>query len=185
MSIFYECKQNVMQVRILFLIQMLPDKDANAIFMMQMSHVGMKMQSLSMMMLVCIFIPWCKCLLVGMSWCKWPLIGMQWCKCSNSNTNYSKIPFIFKIKASSVPETNIFSNLDLLFSKSHLFFYYLLKAPEKNWWSLLGISGWDINSKIWWSGSKDLFSQFGWAKGWHVSKAPFFWKNEFFENQAS
>ena len=34
-----------MQVRILFLIQMIPNKDVNAIFMMQMSRVGIKMQS--------------------------------------------------------------------------------------------------------------------------------------------
>ena len=90
----------------------------------------MEMQNLFMMVLVRIFIPWCKCLLVGISWCKWPLVGMQWCKCSNSNTNYSKIPFIFKIKAYSMPETNIFSNLDLLFPKSHLLFLYL-RLPKK------------------------------------------------------
>ena len=65
----------------------------------------------------------CQCLLMGMSWCKLPLVGMQWCKCSNTNINYSKIPFIFKIKAFSVPKTNIFSNFDLLFPKSHLFFF--------------------------------------------------------------
>ena len=35
-------------------------------FMMQMSHVGMKMQSLFMMMLVHAFKPWCKCLLIEM-----------------------------------------------------------------------------------------------------------------------
>ena len=109
-----------------------------AIFMMQMSHVGMKMQSLFMMMLVRIFIPWCKCLIVememqkklgckyplmGMLWCECPLVGMPWCECSNPNTNYSKIPFIFKIKAFLMPETKIFSNLDLLFPEKPSFFF--------------------------------------------------------------
>ena len=35
---------------VLFLMQMLPDRDANAISMIQMSHAGMEMQSLFMMM---------------------------------------------------------------------------------------------------------------------------------------
>ena len=46
-----------------FLMQMLSDRDAIAIFMMQMSHTGVQMQSLSMMVLMHIFKPWCKCLL--------------------------------------------------------------------------------------------------------------------------
>ena len=45
-------------------MQMRFDKDANAIFMMQMSYAGMKMQSLSMMMPVHIFKSRCKCFLV-------------------------------------------------------------------------------------------------------------------------
>ena len=111
-----------------------------------MSYAGVQMKSLSMMVPVHIFNPWCKC----------PLVGMPWCECFDANTIYSKIPFVFKIKASSASETKIFSNLDLLFfEKSSSFF--LLKALEENWWSLLEISGWDINSKIWRSGSKDLF----------------------------
>ena len=44
-------------------MQMLFNKDANAISMMQMSHAGMKMQSLSMMMPVHIFKSRCKCFL--------------------------------------------------------------------------------------------------------------------------
>ena len=49
-------------------MQVLLDKDATVIFlfMMQMSHTGMKMQSLFMMMLVPTFKPWCKCLLTEM-----------------------------------------------------------------------------------------------------------------------
>ena len=91
----------------LFLVQMLPDKDANVISMMQMSHAGMKMQSLFMMMPVHVFKHnadvssqrWrCECLLMGMSWYKCPFVGMPWCKCSNPNTNYSKIPFIFEMR---------------------------------------------------------------------------------------
>ena len=40
--------------------------NCNFLFMMQMSHVGMKMQSLFMMMLVHAFKLWCKCLLTEM-----------------------------------------------------------------------------------------------------------------------
>ena len=60
---------------------------------------------------------WCKCLLMGMSWCKYtrhdanaplwvcneckcPLVGISWHKCFDANTNYSKIPFIFKTRLS-------------------------------------------------------------------------------------
>ena len=64
-----------------------------------------------------------RCLLMGISWCECPLVGMQECKCPN--TNYSKIPFIFKIKAFLMPETKIFSNLDLLFPEKPSFFFYL------------------------------------------------------------
>ena len=116
------------------------------VHMMQMSHAGVQMQSLSMMVPVHIFKPWCKCLLVGMSWRK----------CFDANTIYSKIPFVFKIKASSAPETKIFSNLDLLFLKSHLFF--LTKGSQKklvNTARNLWIGHW---LEIWWSGSKVLFS---------------------------
>ena len=138
---------------------------------MQMSRVGMKMQSLSMIVPLHIFIPWCKCLLVG----------MPWCECFDANTIYSKIPFVFKIKAFSAPETKIFSNLDLLFPEKSTFFD--LRPPKKLVITVrnLQIGHW---LEIWWFGSRDLFSQFGWARRWHVSKA-FFWKNEFFENQVS
>ena len=125
------------------------------------------------MMLVRIFIPWCKYLLVGMPWCKWPLVGMQWCKWSSTNTNYSKIPFIFEIKAFSMPKTNIFSNLDLLFPKSHLFF--CLKLPKEIGDHYYESSDGTLTRKSDDLAQKIYFSQFGWAKGWHVSKA-FFWK---------
>ena len=45
---------------------MLSNKNANAIFMMQMSHVGVRMQSLSMMMPVHVFKTRCECLLAKM-----------------------------------------------------------------------------------------------------------------------
>ena len=76
------------------------------------------------------------------------------------------------------------SNLALLFpEKSSSSFFFWLKALKKLVITIrnLRIGHW---LEIWWSGSRDLFSQFGWAKRWHVSKA-FFWKNEFFENQVS
>ena len=71
--------------------------------------------------------------------------------------------------------------LNLLFMKSHLPFDLRL---SKNWWSLLENLWMRHLLEIWWSDSKDLFSQFGQAKRWHVSKA-FSGKDEFFENQAS
>ena len=92
-----------MQMRNVHMMHMSPFRDV--IFMMQMSHAGMQMQSLSMMVLAHIFnrdanVPlqrWrCKCLamqmpsngyvmmqmlLVRMSWYKCPIVGMPWCKC--------------------------------------------------------------------------------------------------------
>ena len=129
------------------MMHMSPFRDANAIFMMQMSF------------------------------CKNAMMQMLWCK-----HNLFKNSLCFQIEASSAPETKIFSKLDLLFLKSHLLFD--LRLLKIFWWSLLENLRMGHWLGIWWSGSKDLFSQFGWAKGWHVSKA-FFWKNEFFENQAS
>ena len=127
------------------------------VHMIQMSHAGVQMQSLSMMVSTHIFKPWCQCLLLGMSWCK----------CFDANTIYSKIPFVFKIKAFSAPETKIFSNLDLLFpEKSSSFFWLKLMITVRN----VQIEHW---LEIWWSGSRDLFSQFDWARRWHVSKAFF------------
>ena len=101
--------------------------------------------------------PWCRCLFVGMPWCKCPLVGIPWCECFDTNTIYSKIPFIFKIKAFLASKTKIFSNLDLLFPEKPSS-SFLLKDPKK-----LVIT--DRNLRIghlletWWSGSKDLFSQ--------------------------
>ena len=136
-------------------------------FMMQMSYAGMKIWN----------VLWCKCFLMGMSWCKCNLVGMQWYRCPfryamNANallwvyhdTNalmqtrfIQKIPFIFQNETSSAPETKIFSKLDLLFLKSHLPFD--LRLP-KNWWSLLENLRMGHLLRIWWSGSKDLLSQF-------------------------
>ena len=65
--------------------------------------------------------------------------------------------------------------------KSHLPFD--LRLP-KNWWSLLEISeqGIDLESDD--LAQKICFHNLVKQKEWHVFKA-FFWKNEFFENQAS
>ena len=103
-----------------------------------MSHVRVQMQSLSMMVLVHIFKPWCKCLLVGMPWYKCPLVSMPWCECSDVNIIYSKISFIFKTRLSSVPETqNIFKNLIYYSWKVIFLFIFFDLKLSKNWWSLL------------------------------------------------
>ena len=87
--------------------------------------------------------------------CGYAMMWMSWCK-----HNLFKSSFYFQNEASSMPETKIFSKLDLLFMKSHLPFD--LRVP-KNWWSLLENLRMGHRLRIWWSGSKD--SQFGWAKG--------------------
>ena len=102
----------------------------NFLFMMQMSHARMKMQSLFMMMLVHSFKPWCKCLLtemevrmssngyvmMQMSLCRNVMMQMFWPK-----HKLFKNSFYFQNKVSSAPE-KIFSKLDLLFLKSHPLF---------------------------------------------------------------
>ena len=154
-------------------------------------------------------ISWCKCPLVH-AMMQMPFVWMQWMwmpawvcnECQrpfgyamNANvplriyhdtdalmqTQFIQKFLLFQNEASTTLETKIFSKLDLLFMKSHLPFD--LRLP-KNWWSLLENLWMGHLLEIWLSGSKDLFSQFDWAMGWHVSKA-FFWKNEFFENQTS
>ena len=89
---------------------------SNGYVMMQMLLVGMS---------------WCKCTLVGMPWCKCPFVGMPWCKCPLVGMSWCKYKLFknflyFQNEASSVPETKIFSKLDLLFMKSHLPFYGLI-----------------------------------------------------------
>ena len=142
---------------------------------------------------------WCECPLENMPWCEYPLIGMQWCKCLHGSMTWCECPLrsmpqvfwckhnlfknllYFQNEASSVLETKIFSKLDLLFMKSHLLFN--LRSP-KNWWSLLEISEWGIYLESDDLAQKIYFHNLVEQKEWHVSKA-LFWKNEFFENQAS
>ena len=112
----------------------------------------------------------CECLLMDMSWCTCPfgyavmrmsscryvMMQMLWCR-----HNSFKNSLYFQNEASSALETKTFSKLDLLFLKSHLPFD--LRLPKnlvitvKNLWMRHWL-------RTWWSGSKDLFSQFGWAK---------------------
>ena len=66
--------------------------------------------------------------------------------------------------------------------KSHLFFD--LKLPKKNWWTLLEIFEWGIDLESDDLAQKIYFHNLVEQKGWHIPEA-FFWKNEFFENQAS
>ena len=154
---------------------------------------------------------WCRCLMQGCKckvypwWCQRTYLNhdanvflcvcndanvhvdMSWCKCFDANTIYSKILFVFKIKPSSAPETkNIFKSWFVI-SRKVIFLFFLLfwlKAPKKlvitvrNLWigHLL---------EIWWSGSKDLFSQIWLSKEVARFQSLFFWKNKSFENQAS
>ena len=140
MSIFYECKQNVMQVKIFFYFRckclLQGCKCEMSIWCtcllseMQFSWCRYPMQGCG-----CKVYPWwcqrtclivmqmspcrdvdAKCLVVqmpsngyvmmqmlfvGVPWCECPFVGMSWCKCPfGANTNYSKIPFIFKTRLS-------------------------------------------------------------------------------------
>ena len=109
--------------------------------------------------------------LVGMQWmrmpawvcngCKCPLVGISWHEYFDANTIYSKIPFIFKTRLPQRLKPK-YSKLDLLSMKSHLPFDL---RPSKKLVIIvrnLRIGNW---FRIWWSGSKYLFSPFGWTKG--------------------
>ena len=114
----------------------------------------------------------CQCFFGSMPWCEYPFGSMPWCKCpigachdANASCGYAMMRMLwckhnlfknslyFQNKASTTPETKIFSKLDLLFMKSHLPFG--LRLPKKNWWSLLENPRMGHRLGIWWSGSKD------------------------------
>ena len=101
-----------------FPMLMLLDEDANAIFlfMMQMSHAGMKMQSLFMMMLAHAFKLWCKCLLtkmgMRMSSDGYVMMQMFW-----PRHKLFKNSFIFKMRFPQRLKPKMFSKVDLLFPK--------------------------------------------------------------------
>ena len=143
----------------------------------------MQMLSCGHAMMQCPFvgIQWCKCPLGSMPWCKCPFIGIPWCKCLLLGMtrmlwckhNLFKNSLLFSKRGFlNAWNQNIFK-LNLLFLKSHLLFD--LRLPKKlvitvrNLW----MGHW---FGIWWSGSKDLFSQLGWAKWWPVSMVLFFEK---------
>ena len=113
----------------------------------------------------------CDSLLMGMSWCKCPFVGMSWCKCSDPDTNYSKIPFIFKTRLPQCLKPKYFQKLDVLFMKSHLPFDLRLL---KNWWSLFETSEWGIDLESDDLAQKIYFHNLVEQKGWLVSVV--FWK---------
>ena len=89
--------------------------------------------------------------------CGYTMTRMLWCK-----HNLFKNSFYFQNEASTTLETKIFSN-SIYYSWKVIFL--LTYGSQKNWWSLLENLLMGHLLEIWWSGSKDLFSQFGWAKG--------------------
>ena len=133
---------------------------------------------------------WCKCPFVGMQWCRCPFVGMPWCKCpigachdANAFCRYvvMQMPLCGYIMTWMLwCKHNLFKNL-LYFqneaSSAPNFFF-------KTWfiisWNVMFFLTWGSQKKlvitvrnllmghwlrIWWSGSKYLFSKFGWAKG--------------------
>ena len=127
-------------------------------------------------------ISWCECLLAGMPWCKCPIVDMSWCKCLDANIIYSKILFVFKIKASSTFE-KYFQILICHFSKSHLLPFFLFMAPKK---LVITVRNPQMGCwlKIKWSGLERFISTI-WLRKWVARLKPFSRKNKFFENQAS
>ena len=131
---------------------------------------------------------WCECLYGSMPWCECPIGSMHganapllvcddvnvcmevchdasvplgvWHKCFDVNTIYSKILFIFKIRLPQYLK-NIFKTWFIIPKKSSSFW---LEAPKKLVITIRNLRTWHW-LRIWWSGSKDLSSQFGWAKG--------------------
>ena len=118
---------------------------------------------------------WC------MQWCECNLVGMQWCRClfryamnANAllwvyhNTNaLMQIQFIQKFLLFSKRgflnawNQNIFKTWFIIPEKSSFFWLKALKKlmiTVRNLWMGYWL-------RIRWSGSKDLFSQLGWAKG--------------------
>ena len=111
--------------------------------------------------------------MMEMSACGYVMMQMFWCKHKSfKNSLY------FQNEASSALETKIFSRLDLLLPKSHLFF--LLKAPKK-WWSLLEIFEWGIDLESDDLAQKIYLHKLVEQKG--DAFKSFFWKNESFDNQ--
>ena len=144
----------------------------------------------------------CKCLLESMSWCECPLESMSWHECPLVGMQWMQMPscgyimtwnalvqtqFIQKFLLFSTWgfhnawNQNIFK-LDLLFMKSHLPFD--LRLPKKLVItvrkSLNGAFTWNL--MIW---LKRLISTIWLSKEMVHFQSLFFWKNEFFENQAS
>ena len=100
---------------------------SNGYVMMQMLFVGMswcKCLFVGMPWYECPFVgmSWCKCPLVGMPWYKCPILGMSWCECFDANTIYSKILFVFKIKAPSAPEKYFW--ILICYSQKVIFFFF-------------------------------------------------------------
>ena len=104
----------------------------------------------------------CKCLIESMSWCECPFGGISWHKCFDAKTIYSKNSLYFQKRGFfSAWNQNIFKTWFIIHEKSS---FFLLKAPKKMVITVRNLRiGYGLG--IWWSGSKDLFSQFGWAKG--------------------
>ena len=102
-----------------------------------------------------------------------------WHKCFDVNTIYSKILFIFKMGLPWCLK-NIFKTSFIILEKSSSFW---LEAP-KNWWSMLEISEWGIDLEFDDLAQKIYLHNLVKQKGVARFQSPF-WKNEFFENQAS
>ena len=146
------------------------------VHMMQMSHARVQMQSLSMMVPVRIFKPWCKCLLtemeMQMSSNEYVMMQMSFCR----NVMMQMFKPIHKLFKNSLYFQN---EISLALEIQNVFKTWFLIEKSSSFWlkalkklviivSNLCMGHW---LGIWWFGSKDLFSQ----KGWHVFKA-FFWK---------
>ena len=136
--------------------------------------------------------PWCECPIVICNDVNAPL----WV-CNDANvllwvyhdTNalmqsqfIQKFPLFSKQGFFSAWNPNIFKTQFILPKKSSSF---LLKAPKKNWWLLLEIFEWGhwLGNLMTWL--KRFIFTIWLSKRMACFQGLFFWKNEFFENQAS
>ena len=110
-------------------------------------------------------------------------MGISCHECFDANTIYSKILFIFKTRLPQHLKPKYFQTQFIIPEKSS--FFLKLKSPKKNGWSLLEISEWGIDLESDDLAQKIYFHNLVEQKGVAHFQGLFFWKNEFFKNQAS
>ena len=76
----------------------------------------------------------CRCAMMQMYPCRCAMIWMPPWECHDASIIYSKISFIFDMRLPQCLKPKYFQTQFIILEKSSSFW---LKAPQKNWWSLL------------------------------------------------